>query len=196
MNTIFLVKKDPNLPNRKDNWLNMEYEDFKCFLDSKEGTQRRKSFFYLLPVDKDDYGIVVECGEEYAQVWMREQNRSNYINRTLIETGYKLVSYYSSIRRGDGSYTFEDVLSIAEETSVEDAATLSLQIKALRAALKKLSAEEFDLVCALFLADNPMTETAFSEKSSMNLRTVYRRKADIESKLKTFMLDSFSRGVL
>ena len=178
MNTIFLVKKDPNLPNRKDNWLNMEYEDFKCFLDSKEGTQRRKSFFYLLPVDKDDYGIVVECGEEYAQVWMREQNRSNYINRTLIETGYKLVSYYSSIRRGDGSYTFEDVLSIAEETSVEDAATLSIQIKALRNALKKLTAKEMELISALYLSDSPLTEDAYSASSLIPRPTVSHRKAN------------------
>ena len=188
MNTIFLVKKNPNLPTSKDNWINMEYEEFKCFLDSKEGTQRRKSFFYLLPADKDDYGIVIECGEEYAHIWMKEQNRSNYINRTLIETGYKLISYNNTIKKSDGTYTFDDVISAAMETSIEDTAMLSMQIKTLYSAINRLTKEEFELMNALYFSDTILPESTIAEQMSLPRTSFQYVKSRLLEKLKSIML--------
>ena len=176
MNTIFLVKKNPNLPDCQDNWLILQYTSFIEFWNTEEGQRRRKSFYYMRPQESGDVGYVTECGEEKKKKWKAEDDRHDYLEKTRAAIGYKVLTFSDLSMSMEEPIHLEELICDLDAISVEDSIIRSEEIRALRAAINKLSEDDLDLIVALYLSSNPLTDKAYAENTSISRATLFRRK--------------------
>ncbi len=186
MKKVYLVKKNPEMPAGRDNWIVMNSYEFYKFMETPEGKKRRPNFGQLDGCDVDDVIIIAECGEETAVKWRSEKDRHDYLNEAKEKLGYRTFSYHA-IASGDGEdLTGEDLVQ-DEETDVEETVIIHIMKDKLRVAVMSLNAEERHLIEKMFLSENPMTEEEYAKLTGKKRPTVHYQKVQILKKLKLLM---------
>ena len=180
---IYLVKKDENKPCAPDNWDVMNGKKFLSFIRSNEGKRRGKGFATLRACSKDDYMIVIECGEEKAKKIRKENDRSDYLREQEKKKGYDVCSYEAITEEGPLEETIGDPNVDVEEFVV------NLELcRQVRRCVSKLSVDEQRLVKALYLSKDPDTEKEYGDVHSLSQQTVHNRKVRALEKLRKMML--------
>ena len=186
MRKVFYVKKNPTMPMSNDNWIEMNPFEFEQFIHTPEGHERRYNFGRLDACSEDDAIIYIECGVEKAKEWESEINRRKYIQKVKKACDVTVCSYSALI---SDDYPFETYSGeqYLEDTDydLEEIVMKNLDLERLHDALKTLSQEQMDLICALYLRDEPMSQYASVLGISKN--AVQCRKNVILKKLRKFM---------
>ena len=183
MKKVYLVKKDPDLPAGKDNWIVMDSYGFSQFLKTSEGQKRKHDFGQMDGCDTEDYMIFAECGREAARIWRAEKDRHDYLTEAQVKLGYVNLSYHA-VTADDGSeLQGEDALP-DENTNVEKTVIDRFVSEELRTAVMSLNAEERHLINHMFLTDKPLTEEQYARLIGKSRPVVHYRKTQALKKLK------------
>ena len=54
MKKIYMVKKNPNMPESEDNWIMMNGYEFARFMETEEGQRRKKNFAQIDACGEED----------------------------------------------------------------------------------------------------------------------------------------------
>lgn len=147
----------------------------KQYLALRENDTRIRSLKFI-PIDSRMY----EASTEQFKEWKQEQNRRAYLKASAPE--YAVVSY-DALMREDGTPACEFIQDETEDVAAE--ATERVMLETLRKALAQLSAEERQLVRAVFFEG--MTEREYAVKSGIPQKTINDRKRRILAKIKNLM---------
>ena len=182
INTVYLIKKNPNLPNSEDNWIMMSIAEFNEFIKTPVAKGR-----YFADVGAHEYSdtwYVVECDKETALKWRRELNRHYYLKRMERESGLKTVSM-SSLIINEEEYNGEEILADSDADVVAEVMQ-KMAFETLEKALDSLTAEEYDILYNLYLTDEPLTEREYGMLKGIPQKTLNDRKIRILKKVKSF----------
>ena len=185
MRRIYLVRKDPDRPVSRDNWLVMNRNEFLKFIASDEGKRRASEFGKLNACGYGDYMIVAECGCETAARWRKEKDREDRLRRTEKEmrTSGRLLSL--DIETGDEEQiTFKETIA-DPSPQVSERVQLKLDREPLNSAIRSLSRREQDLVEEMYLSESPVSELQFAERSKLSRAAVHNRKLRALGKLRS-----------
>ena len=80
MRRKYLIKKDPAI-EAKDNWLVMTYRQYKAWLNTPEGKSRELTLGVLKGCCDGDVEYHIECDEQTAKKWKKDQNHSDYLRQ-------------------------------------------------------------------------------------------------------------------
>lgn len=185
MKIVYLVKKNPEMPAKEDNWIVMDSHGFGLFKNTEEGIRRRKDFCRLSGFPSDDV-IIAECDNETAKQWRAETKRSNYLRQMERERGYIVFSYHGIQSESGEAISGEDILE-DEAVNVEESAIAHVMQEKVRNALTYLSEEDKDLIEKLFLSECPMTEREYAERLGKKTTTIHERKKRILSDLRELL---------
>ena len=186
MKKIYMVKKNPNMPESEDNWIMMNGYEFARFMETEEGKSRRKNFAQIDACGEEDDIYVVECGEERAKEWRSEKDAHDYLKECEAESGIETVSF--DVVEVDGEeLSLEEVVADPESDVVEEAFK-HMSLEQLSAALDTLSDDEYYLIFSLYLRDEPYSEYELSRVSGIPRTTISYRKKQILEKLVGEML--------
>ena len=142
MKKVYLVKKNPEMPAGRDNWIVMNSYEFYKFMETTEGKTRRPNFGQLDGCDVDDVIIIAECGEETAAKWRSEKDRHDYLAEAKEKLGYKTFSYHAIASEDGEDLTGEDLVQ-DEETDVEKTVIKLYVTKRLASSSSPLFGEAF-----------------------------------------------------
>ena len=187
VNTICLVKKDPNQPPSQENWVIMDGGQFYHFLSTEEGIRRKPNFLRLPAEDVTDANILIECDPTTLAEWKAELNRHDYLKRSQEETGYQCFSLYDTLKCDSGTMTWEEAIEDPDQPGVEDLVLVNLDKQSLREALKHLSQREYTVVFLLFLREPPLSTEECAKALGIARTTVYSIKEKSISKLRSLM---------
>ena len=182
INTVYLIKKNPNLPNSEDNWIMMSIAEFNEFIKTPVAKGR-----YFADVGAHEYSdtwYVVECDKETALKWRRELNRHYYLKRMERESGLKTVSM-SSLIINEEEYNGEEILADSDADVVAEVMQ-KMAFETLEKVLDSLTAEEYDILYNLYLTDEPLTEREYGMLKGIPQKTLNDRKIRILKKVKSF----------
>ena len=150
-----------------------------------ESEESKNKFFYKTK-DIEGNPVIIECTEEEYLHSEKERKHFSYLRRCEEESGLEKVTFNFFIRLGDETEEFLE--TIEDETSnTEEIFDKQEMYRNLNEAIKSLSEEEYDLICALFLLKRPMTERQYSEKTGIPQPTVNYKKKKILEKIKNFL---------
>jgi hypothetical protein len=182
----YLVKKDMHKPCAEDNWIIMNGYEFARFMETAEGQMRKKNFAKLNRCGGRDDDIIVECGTGTAREWERGRLRELY--RACANAAYASASFDRHSHGLECSCGEEDIAD--PDADVEKAVIRQFETERLYEALRRLSAEEMELVELLFLADETMTESEYAAFCGICQSTAHWRKGAVLAKLKIFLEES------
>ena len=165
----------------------MSRSQFESFMATAEGESRKGDFFLIPQEDERDAAILAECDKERIPKWKAEQNRREYLERTLSDTGYTIVSLHDPVNTDSEPLTFEDVVSDVNQPGVEEIVMASLEKQALYRALSQLSEKELLLIEALYFKDPPLTEEECAKMLNQTQPATNLFKARVLAKLKAIM---------
>ena len=188
MKKIYLVKKDPAAEGQ-DNWITMNGYEFAMFMKTPEGQARKDNFGQLDACSEDDNIIVMECGAEKAKEWRADKDRRDYLKECENASGFITFSY-SAIYSEEGEISGEDMLP-DDSCDIEEEIVHKMLLQEMRKAISSLTAEEIELINALFLDENPLTEGEFAALHNEKRSTVNSRKYAVLRKLKNIMGEVF-----
>ena len=157
---IYLVKKDPAAGAGSENWIIMEWREFRAFLQTPEGMKRRADFGRLEACGENDCTIIAECGIKKAREWKREENRHRY----LANSEKKMIKYSSMCPQSISdeefmlSETLEDPAARTEESVLAE-----IMGEKLRTAMNTLPDAERLLIREMYLEERPMSISEFAE---------------------------------
>ena len=176
------------MPMSNDNWIEMNSFEFEQFVHTPEGRERRYNFGRLDACSEDDAIIYIECGVEKAKEWESEINRRKYIQKVKKACDVTVCSYSTLI---SDDYPFETYSGeqYLEDTDydLEEIVMKKLDLERLHDALKTLSQEQMDLICALYLRDEPMSVSQYASVLGISKNAVQCRKNVVLKKLRKFM---------
>ena len=190
MQKIYLVKKDPDREEHKDNWTVMKPDEFRAFIKTPEGRRRRSSFSVIDSCGCGDGVIVAETSGELRSRIRAEHDRNTYLRRC------------SAAQSADEDYVFirysEDADQEREqrgricspqssERPVEDEVIRKTDIERLRRAVGTLGDDDRRLIMYCFLSPEPLSEKEFGEMEGMSRDTVHARKRRILRALRDSM---------
>ena len=184
MKTTFLVKKNPNIDS-EDNWIIMNSFEFVMFLKTPEGQKRRNNFGRIPSCGEGDDTMFIECDEETAKRWKKENEYHAYLRKLEKESGITTFSY-SSISLSGENIDGEDLL-YDEECNVEESAIENMMVEGLYKAIARLSVYEQQLIHALYLSDKPMTESEFGKMHGHSQQRVHYQKQLTLNKLEKIL---------
>ena len=123
-----------------------------------------------------------------AKEWESEINRRKYIQKVKKACDVTVCSYSALI---SDDYPFETYSGeqYLEDTDydLEEIVMKNLDLERLHDALKTLSQEQMDLICALYLRDEPMSVSQYASVLGISKNAVQCRKNVILNKLRKFM---------
>ena len=188
MRKVFYVKKNPAMPMSNDNWIEMNSFEFEQFIHTPEGHERRYNFGRLDACSEDDAIIYIECGVEKAKEWESEIIRRKYIQKVKKACDVTVCSY-SSLISDDYPFKTYSGEQYLEDTDydLEEIVMKNLDLERLHDALKTLSQEQMDLICALYLRDEPMSVSQYASVLGISKNAVQCRKNVILKKLRKIM---------
>lgn len=178
----FLIKRDPTRPCSEENWLLMNFLEFRQWRESEEGKSRKLFMGEIFKADMHDDIIYIECSEKEKKKCKQKLNEIEYRRRTQREVGYQLVSYEAVEACGDSMGGEESLPDL--ETNVEDTVIRGLEVEGLREVIKHLSDEERDLLFWLFLCDAPMTMRKYAKQIGVSLGALSHRKEALFDKIR------------
>lgn len=186
MKKIYLVKKNPEMPAGRDNWIVMSLNEYLEFVRTPEGQARKSRIGQLDGCDTDDVIIYAECGEETAARWRSEKDRHDYLEEAKKKAGYSEVSM-SDLEISSGDEVNGEELIRDESQNVETTVIIRVMKEKLRVAVMNLDADDRQLIEHLFLTESPMTETEYANEIGTTRAVVNYRKKRILSKLKAVL---------
>lgn len=186
MRKIYLVKKNPEKPAGKENWIVMNSYDFAMFMKTPEGKKRRPNFGQLDGCDLDDVIIIAECGQDKADQWRAEKDRHDYLKEVKAKMGYTTFSYQAIASVEGDEMTGEDLLH-DPDTDVEETVIIRIMKDKLRIAVMSLDEHERHLIEKMFLTAHPMTEEEYARLTGKNRGTIHYQKMRILGKLKSLL---------
>ena len=162
-------------------WTRLTGQALYDFLQTERG---KKTYFF---VDTDDNGIAigVEITDKEQQIaFETDKRRRRYVSESQKESGYITVSF-DYVETEDGTSTGDEVIP-NDDDSIEDDVLRQFDLETLRRALNTLTEDEYALICALFLQDNPLTTRDYAKQLGVQQTTVMRAKKRILEKLRNF----------
>lgn len=183
----FLVKKDPEVTGREDNWIIMNYEEFERFLQTEEGQRRKNSFERLDPADEGDDILYMECDRKSALVIKTDRNHSDYLKRAEQESGYETLSLDFVIEINEEGETRSYMDQAVDETmDTELMAIEGLLKKELPGAWAQLDPEEQELMTALYISDEKMTINKYATEHNVTRWRIRERHRSAIRKLRLY----------
>lgn len=162
-------------------WTRLTGQALYDFLQTERG---KKTYFF---VDTDDNGIAigVEITDKEQQIaFETDKRRRRYVSESQKESGYITVSF-DYVETEDGTSTGDEVIP-NDDDSIENDVLRQFDLETLRRALNTLTEDEYALICALFLQDNPLTTRDYAKQLGVQQTTVMRAKKRILGKLRNF----------
>jgi len=162
-------------------WTRLTGQALYDFLQTERG---KKTYFF---VDTDDNGVAigVEITSKDQQVTFEtDKRRRRYVSESQKEAGYITVSF-DYFKTEDGTSTGDEVIP-NDDDSIEDDVLRQFDLETLRRALESLTEDEYALVCALFLQDNPLSTRDYAKRLGVQQTAVMRAKKRILDKLRNF----------
>lgn len=155
------------------------------FLKTPEGKTKR----FMKVTDSEDGGedVFVELQPKDIPEYRKTERREQYLNDTIAELQISFIPLTAE----ESDESTEDIFSGEElfaDESVDVVAEVikKMELDTLRKALASLSQNEFQLIHALYLADQPKTECEMAEEKSVSQQMVNKAKKAILEKLKKF----------
>ena len=179
MRRKYLIKKDPAI-EAKDNWLVMTYRQYKAWLNTPEGKSRELTLGVLKGCCDGDVEYHIECDEQTAKKWKKDQNHSDYLRQIWFESGYELISYNVSPVIDDEEMTGEELLE-DDTCDVAEEVMMKCMKEELRMALKELDADEMAVIYNEYYAEDKRSEEAMAkllEKTRDQIR--YLKKTSLQ----------------
>ena len=162
-------------------WTRLTGQALYDFLQTERG---KKTYFF---VDTDDNGVAigVEITDKEQQIaFETDKRRRRYVSESQKESGYITVSF-DYVETEDGTSTGDEVIP-NDDDSIENDVLRQFDLETLRRALNTLTEDEYALICALFLQDNPLTTRDYAKQLGVQQTTVMRAKKRILGKLRNF----------
>lgn len=151
------------------------------FLKSPMGQDRR--FMKLVSVEGDEDEINIEVRGSEMKAVRTYERREQYVADNARENPYTIISL-SYAECDDDEYPEESLADM--DVNVEDEVFRQIELETLRRALNSLTEDEYALIYALYLQDQPMTLQQYASLIGVHFTTVdYRRKC-IFKRIKTF----------
>lgn len=127
MKKKFLVKKDANAQAGENNWIEMNVNQFKEFIKTEEGKNRKYNFAPLLGSGVGDTDYYIETTREEVRRVRRDNNHHAYLKKLEAESGMITVSIndpdlFDNIEQEDiivDETAFVETICTAKETSRE-----------------------------------------------------------------------------
>lgn len=162
-------------------WTRLTGQALYDFLQTERG---KKTYFF---VDTDDNGVAigVEITNKDQQVMFEtDKRRRRYVSESQKESGYITVSF-DYFETEDGTSTGDEVIP-NDDDSIEEDVLRQFDLETLRRALDTLTEDEYALICALFLQDEPMTESEYAVQRGTTQQAINKRKKTILKKLRNY----------
>lgn len=152
-----------------------------------KATETNKRHFVLISEDEDPDEIWIEVHEDEVYIARKDRRRQQYISDVIADTGWQFVSMNAQIDRNSTceSMVFEEIISDQSEDLVD---TISNQkdLAILHDALKHLKKDELELVKALYLDPDTVSEEEYGARLNLSQQAISMRKKRILKKLKKF----------
>ncbi len=184
MKKIYMVKKNPNMPESEDNWIMMNGYDFAMFIKTEEGQRRKNNFAQIDACGEDDDIYIVECGEERAKKWRAEKDAHDYLKECEVNSGFETISFNAVDADGE-ELNLEDVVA-DPDSDVESEAFRRMKKEKIRSIVNLLSEDEYNLIFELFLSDEPMSLSEIADRENVAVSTIMRRRDKILEKIKNY----------
>ena len=162
-------------------WTRLTGQALYDFLQTERG---KKTYFF---VDTDDNGVAIGVeirNTELASNLKGDKNHGDYLKRVRDESGYITVSF-DYFETEDGTSNGDEVIP-NDEDSIESDVLRQFDLETLRRALDTLTEDEYALICALFLQDEPMTESEYANQKGTTQQAINKRKKAILKKLRNY----------
>jgi len=153
------------------------------FLESVKGQPR---YFYI-ESDEEGNKYAFETDEERFLKMKSEKDHIRYKRCCEIDSGYQVISLNETCDCCETEMELIDNISYEDDESVETLAFSSLSKKRLRAALRKLTKEEYELIYWVYLAPNRISLKRYAELKKVPRRTMRDRKSKIFEKIKKLL---------
>ena len=162
-------------------WTRLTGQALYDFLQTERG---KKTYFF---VDTDDNGVAIGVeirNTELASNLKGDKNHGDYLKQVRDESGYITVSF-DYFETEDGTSTGDEVIPNNDD-SIENDVLRQFDLETLRRALDTLTEDEYALICALFLQDEPMTESEYANQKGTTQQAINTRKKAILKKLRNY----------
>ena len=162
-------------------WTRLTGQALYDFLQTERG---KKTYFF---VDTDDNGVAIGVAirnTELASNLKGDKNHGDYLKQVRDESGYITVSF-DYFETEDGTSTGDEVIP-NDEDSIENDVLRQFDLETLRRALDTLTEDEYALICALYLQDEPMTESEYANQKGTTQQAINKRKKAILKKLRKY----------
>ena len=186
MKKIYLGKKDVTKDNCPDNWIQMNAYEFAMFVQTPEGAARREGFGQLDAVGTNDAIIFIECGADTARKWRSDKDHHDYLAEAESSSGIATFSLEGMQDDEESEDQGKDLIA-DEKVNVEADVIAKLELEALRAVIKYLSAVEMELVSKLFYEDKPITENELGKLLGISREEVHALKRRVFRKLRKLL---------
>ena len=167
--------------NGSKRWTRLTGQALYDFLQTERG---KKTYFF---VDTDDNGVAIGVeirNTELASNLKGDKNHGDYLKQVRDESGYITVSF-DYFETEDGTSTGDEVIPNNDD-SIENDVLRQFDLETLRRALDTLTEDEYALICALFLQDEPMTESEYANQKGTTQQAINKRKKAILKKLRNY----------
>lgn len=168
MYTRYFRRKDPKCRPEEIEWIEMSGKEFYRFVNSTEGQERHF-------IDMGD--VVLEASKREAQIHRAEKDHSDYLKEQ--EEGWSTLSIYAD----EHGYSGEEIIA-DEAHDVESEAIMRIETAALQKALTRLDSQSYQLIHALYLADNQKTEREIAQELGVSQNAINKQKKKILKTLK------------
>ena len=186
MKKLFFVKKNVNEPTGTDNWIEMNVNEFKKFIETEDGRNRRNNFAPLLGFGTGDADYYVETTREEVRKIRKDNNRHAYLKKLEMESGFVTVSLNEldlfdeneKEERITDMTAFVDKIFLAKETSLE-----------IQKALSMLTDKQRDIICLLVYTDEPVRVIDYAKTHNMTSAAVIQTKERALKQLKKILIN-------
>lgn len=186
MKKLFFVKKNVNEPTGTDNWIEMNVDEFKKFIETEAGRNRRNNFAPLLGFGTGDADYYIETTREEVSKIRKDNNRHAYLKKLEMESGFVTVSLNELDLFGENEQedrivdmtAFVDKIFIAKETSLE-----------IQKALSMLTDKQRDIICSLVYTDEPVRVIDYAKTHNMTSAAVIQTKERALKQLKKILIN-------
>jgi len=169
--------------NNEVKFRRLEGKEGYYFLTSPEGKGKR---FYKFK-NEEGNEINIELESHNIKSYRVNERHEQYISDTENDYEMVIIPLDSLVGKdNDDSLTIADIISDSFSDVVQDVITFT-NLELLHNAIKKLNQEEQELLSALFLSPNSMSERKLSSLTGVPQKTINNQKNKILKKLKEFL---------
>lgn len=155
------------------------------FLKKEENKSKR----FAKISDEDEFDeVYLEIDADSIPTFRVDERRKQYVRDSKKESGICIISLYACEGVGDdGDQVSGEELIADENCDLEYAVLRQMEIETLRKALKTLNKDEMQILNALYLSENPISESALAQKLGVSQPMIFKRKKAIFEKIKKYL---------